>query len=319
MKIQDIAKEAGVSSSTVSRVFANNGSISSFTRDKVMAVARKYSYHPRLSVKRRNVVIVTPSKVAFPAQNYTEMVLSELSRELSVRNYRVEILPLDNIDRLDNIQFCAVVAIGVDSHIATDWDKRFDAPLILIDRPAPPAARNVFAVHSDEQQGMDLAIEYLYNQGYRRIGILIGSVEIGNPEIRREAIFLALAKHGLPCDESLVRTARPEQFVEEIGKLLRADVDSLFCPGGHGGIISAYALSLYNRRIPDDIALIASERSMVSCYCIPAQTTISQDYPALAYAVMVLIDARINGVHFPDKTVFPYKLIIRDSVKNKLT
>ena len=210
MKIQDIAKEAGVSSSTVSRVFANNSSISAITRDKVMAVARKYSYHPRLSVKRRNVVIVTPSKVAFPAQNYTEMVLSELSRELSVRNYRVEILPLDNIDRLDNIQFCAVVAIGVDSHIATDWDKRFDAPLILIDRPAPPAARNVFAVHSDEQQGMDLAIEYLYNQGYRRIGILIGSVEIGNPEIRQEAIFLALARHGLPTESALVRTARPE-------------------------------------------------------------------------------------------------------------
>lgn len=318
MKIQDIAREAGVSSSTVSRVFANNSSISETTRDKVMAVARKHSYHPRLSVKRRNVVIVTPSKVVFPAQNYTEMVLSELSRELSVRNYRVEILPLDNIDRLNNIQFCAVVAIGVDSHIATDWDKRFDAPLILIDRPAPSAGSNVFAVHSDEQQGMNLAIEYLYNQGYRRIGSLIGSVGAGNPEIRRDAIFLALARHGLPAEPALVRTAGPEQFIEEIGKLLRAGVDSLFCPGGHGGIISAYALSLYNRRIPDDVALIASERSMVSCYCVPAQTTISQDYPALASAVMELIDARINGAHFPDKTVFPYKLIVRDSVKSKL-
>lgn len=317
MRIQDIAKESGVSTATVSRVFSNSSSISAKTRDKVLEVARKYSYHPKLSSKRRNVVILTPSKMEFPAQNYTEMVLSELSKELSIHDYRVEILPLDNFNRLNSIQFCAVAAIGVDNSIATGWDKRFDVPLILIDRQIPVHSRGVFAVHSDEYQGMELAIDYLYQQGYRRIGSLIGSGKTGNPEIRKEAIFLSLAKHGLSCDESLVRMAAPEQFIEEIGKLLRSGIDSLFCPGGHGGIISAYALSLYGKHIPDDISLIVSERDMVSRYCVPAQTSISQDYQALASAVLNLIDARINGRHFPVSTMFPYKLILRDSVKLK--
>lgn len=317
MKIQDIAQMAGVSSATVSRVFSNHSGISLKTRDRVLEIARKYSYHPRLSSKRRNVVVITPSQAEFPAQNYTEMVLSELSRVLSVGNYRVEILPLDNFGRLNSIQFCAAIAIGVDHRIAEGWDDLFDAPLILVDREAPKNWRGVFAVHSDEQQGMALAIDYLYEQGHRRIGSLIGSVGTGNPEIRKEAIFQALAKHGLPCDKSLVRTAAPEEFIEETGKLLRAGVDSLFYPGGHGGIIGAYALSLYGKTIPGDISLVASERSMVSRYCIPAQTTISQDYPALAAAVLELIDARISGSRSPVKTVFPYKLIRRDSVKSR--
>lgn len=317
MKIQDIAKVAGVSAATVSRVFSNNSSISEKTRDKVLEIAKELGYHPRLSSKRRNVVIITPSRIDYPSQKYTEMVLSELSRELSNRDYRVEILPADNFRRLESVQFCGVVAIGVDVSIAENWDDQFAFPLIFVDRQLPESQNGVYSVHSDESQGMDLAIDYLYQQGYRRIGCLIGSTETGNPEIRRKAIVNSLTGRHLPAEEIFVRMAMPDQFIEEVGKLLRENVDSLFCPGGDAGIIAAYALSLYGKRIPDDIALIASERTMVSRYCIPAQTTISQDYPALVKSVVDLIEARVNQVKLPVIPALPYKLILRDSVKRK--
>ena len=60
MKIQEIAREAGVSPATVSRVFANHPNIREEVREQVFAVARKYGYHPRLSSKQQNVVIVSP-------------------------------------------------------------------------------------------------------------------------------------------------------------------------------------------------------------------------------------------------------------------
>ena len=318
MRIQDIAQEAKVSAATVSRVFSNNSNISSKTRDKVLKIARKYNYHPRLSAKRRNIVIITPSKVEFPNQNYTEMVLSELSRELSARDYRIEILPIDNVDRLHNIQFCGAIAIAIDNAIAKDWHDCFDAPLVMVDRELPKRSNGVFSVHSDEAQGMELAIKYLLEYGHRRIGCLIGSVEIGNPSIRQKSILEAIEKLGLDSDESLVRFARPEQFLEEVGKLLRLNVDSIFCPGGNGGIITAYALSLYGKKIPEDISLISSERTMVSNYCVPAQTTISQDYPALASNIVDVIDADLNGLRHSKEIVLPYKLIVRDSVKRRL-
>ena len=102
---------------------------------------------------------------------------------------------------------------------------------------------------------------------------------------------------------------------EEIGKLLKLGIDGLFCPGGNAGIIAAYVLSLYNRRIPEDISLVASERSMYSRYAIPPQTTITQDYAAQAKAVADLLDARRRGIAFPRHTVIPYRLIERDSVR----
>ena len=74
-------------------------------------------------------------------------------------------------------------------------------------------------------------------------------------------------------------------------------------------------LSLYNRRIPDDISLVASERSMYSRYAIPPQTTITQDYAAQAAAVADLLDARLRGDAFPRHTVIPYRLLERDSVR----
>ena len=317
MKIQDIAREVGVSTATISRVFSNHRGISEGTRDRVLEIAKQYGYHPKLSSRRRNVVVLTPSKIDFPSQKYTEMVVSELSRELSGRDYRVEVLPTDNFKRLESIQFCGVIAIGVDISIADKWDDQFAFPLIFVDRQLQETHNGVYSVHSDEYQGMSLAIDYLYQHGYRRIGCLIGSTETGNPEIRQQAIIRSLKEKGLPFDDHFIRFASPDQFIEEVGKLLRENIDSLFCPGGDAGIITAYALSLYGKRIPDDIALIASERSMVSRYCIPAQTTITQDYPALVKAVVDLIEGSVNQAKMPKSTVLPYKLISRDSVKRK--
>lgn len=317
MRIQDIAKEAGVSTATISRVFSNHPNIRPEIRERVLKIARKHGFHPRLSNKRRNVVIVTPSKLEYPVQSYTEMLSSELSRELSARDYRTEILPQDNLERLDGIQFCAVIFAGMTDKIADDWDSRFDAPLIVLDRILEKSPKGVFSLHSDEAQGMELAISHFVEKGHRKVGALIGTIGLGNASVREKCILESLAKHKLPCDKSLVRFAGPENNLEEAGKLLRKGVDAIFCPGGNAGIITAYSLSLYGKRIPEDISIISSERSMVTRYCVPAQTSISQDYGALVSSTADIIDARLAGREFPKTTVLPYKLIVRDSVAER--
>jgi DNA-binding LacI/PurR family transcriptional regulator len=318
MRIQDIAALAGVSAATVSRVFSNHPNISQDVREQVLALAKKHGYHPRLSVRRRNVVVITPSRVSAPTENYSGMVLTELARELSARDFRIEILPADNIDRLASIQFCGVVTVGIDETFAQGWDKRFAAPLVVVDRQIP-SFRNVYAVHSDERQGMELALEHLIAAGRQRIGCLIYHWPgISNSLLRQEAIVAILEKHDMPCDESLVRLLGPDGYIEETGKLLQAGVDALFCPGGNGGIVTAYALSLYGRSIGAEISLLSSERMMVSRYCVPSQSTITQDYPALASAVVDVIQARMEGQQCPQDIILPYKLIERDSVRRRL-
>ena len=100
-----------------------------------------------------------------------------------------------------------------------------------------------------------------------------------------------------------------------IGKLLRQQVDALFCPGGNAGIVSLYAFSLFNRRVPEDISLIATEQTFFSEYAVPPQTTVTQNYEAVAAAVADVIEARIDGRRAETVTVLPYRLIRRESVR----
>ena len=91
-------------------------------------------------------------------------------------------------------------------------------------------------------------------------------------------------------------------------------MDALFCPGGNAGIIALHAFSLYGRRVPEDISLIASEQTSFSHYTVPPLTTISPDYPAMAAATADVIEARLNGHIPPAPAVLPYGLIKRESV-----
>ncbi|MDD5706787.1 MAG: LacI family DNA-binding transcriptional regulator, partial [Kiritimatiellae bacterium] len=307
MKLQEIARLAGVSSATVSRVFSHHPNIRADVRAHVFAIAKAHHYHPRLSTKQRNVVIIAPGEAIYPIRNCLEMVMMALTRELPRRGYRIEILPQDNLDRLDSIQFCGAVAIGSEPEDFKRWADRFVVPLVLVDRDVPPGSSEVYAVRSDESQGMELAIEHLHGRGCRKIGCVIyGAPGSGNADLRRAAIVEALKSRGLPAQDSLIRLSGDDNYVEIVGKLLKQKVDALFCPGGNAGIVAAYALSLFNKRVPDDVSLIASEHKLFSQYATPSQTTITQDHGALAELAADAIEARLDGRPFPQRSVLPY-------------
>ena len=66
-----------------------------------------------------------------------------LTAVLPGRGFRIEVLPDDNLDRLESLQFCGAVAIGADPAAFKDWGVRFPPSLVLIDREAAPGSRNV--------------------------------------------------------------------------------------------------------------------------------------------------------------------------------
>lgn len=318
MTISEIARLAGVSASTVSRVFSHNPNIRADVREHVFAIARKYGYHPRISNKQKNVVIITPYDSVYPVQSCVDMILMALTQEFPMRGFRVEILPVNNLERLDSIQFCGAVAIGAEPADFMNWSGRFSSPLVIVDRDTKKVPPDVYFVRSDEKQGMEAAIDHLHSRGCRKIGCIIhGDPGTGNADVRCEAICEALKARGLPGGDPLIYFSGTgnDKYVEIIGKLLKQNIDALFCPGGNAGIISQYALSLFSRRIPEDISLIASEQTFFSQYAVPPQTTVTQDYKAVAVAAADVIEARLDGIKVAPKTTLSYHLIQRDSVR----
>ena len=313
MKIQEIAALAGVSTATVSRVFSHHPNIRDEVREQVLAVARKYNYHPRLSAKQKNIVIIRPYEQIYPAAEFVEMVTSELIRELAANNFRIEVLPHDNLERLGEISFCGAIGIGIDP--PPEWDDWFALPLVIIDKIPVKKIPGVVYVHSDEKQGMEIAVGRLAQCGCRKVGaVLHGAAGQGNVDFRKKGFLRALRKFQLPADESLVKICSSELFFEEMGKLLRSGIDGVFCGGGGNfGGIAAYCLSLYGKKIPADIRLISSERHRISRYCIPPQTTISPDYRQMAQITIRHLKSLIHGEKVPVETVLPYSLIVRDS------
>ena len=318
MNIQELAALAGVSVSTVSRIFSHRPGIREELRLKVLALAREHGYHPRFTAREKNVVVITPYDSVFPVQSCVDMILMSLAQELPRHNFRMEILPVNNWERLENIQFCGAAAIGCEAEDFPGWAERFAVPLVIMDRaPRGTVPEQFCLIHSDEAQGMKIAIDHLYAHQCRRIGCIIhGTPERGNALLRRQAIVETLRRYGQD-DENLIHYSGDgdEKYVELIGRLLKNGVDALFCPGGNAGILALYAFSLFGRSVPGDVSLISSEQTAFSMYTVPPLTTISPDYPGLARELCAVLTAWMDNEPLKREVSLPYRLIARDSCR----
>lgn len=316
MKIQDLAKLAGVSPATVSRAFSNHPNIKEDVRQRILELARQHAYRPRGSQKARHAVIILPDHEIYPIRNCLEMVMTAIARELPQRGFRIEVLPQSNLDRLGSLPCSGAVAVGAEPEEFASWADRFPCPLVLVDRSVPTRSHKVHSVRSDEQQGMELAIGHLKARGCKKVGCIIhGVAGSGNADLRKASIRQALIGHGYPANDALICLSQDDGYVETIGALLQQGVDALFCPGGNAGVIAAFALALFNRRIPEDISLVASENLQFSRLATPPQTTIAQDHLGLAGMVAGIFESYLDGRVPEAEHVLPYRLITRSSVR----
>lgn len=318
MKIQDLAKLAGVSPATVSRAFNRHPNVREDVRQRILELADRHGYRPRSPVKTRRVAVVLPDHEIYPIRNCLEMVMTAIAHELPRRGFAIEVLPQGNLDRLGSMACSGVVAVGAEPGDFAGWADRHPCPLVLVDRAPARPERMVHSVRSDENQGMSLAIGHLRSRGCAAVGSIVhGAAGHGNADLRCAAIRRALIAHGYPATDALIRISQDDGYVDSIGALLRQGVDALFCPGGNAGIIASFALSLFNRRIPDDISLLASENLQFSRLATPPQTTIGQDHLGLANLVADIFDAYRDGLVPEAERILPYRLVARMSVRDR--
>lgn len=328
--IYDIAKKAGVSIATVSRVMNKSDGISDKTREKVLKVADELGYHPQayaqgLARKKKNTIMVVVPLLS----NYFFMeVLGGIQDELSNHNYDLNIY---NIQRDGGNMFSQVEQIvkrqWADGYLFISihlQDKQlqklldYDTPITLIDESYP----GMDSVSVNNEMGIKKAMHYFLDKGLHRIA-MISALKSSKPGKQRiDGYKKALSQAGLPVDEQLIvsgDTMYRDGFTEENGyegmkKLLNLEnpPEACFCASDVQAVGALKAMHENNVQIP----IIGYDDITISNYI--GLSTIRQPMHEMGtIATQMLVDRMQNGTIDPTQKVYSPKLILRSSTENQ--
>jgi len=335
MNIRDIAKLAGVSHTTVSKILNNKGSISDKTKKKVLSIIKKNNFYPNEAARRTS--LGRGEDIAFVSTRYASAFISLViegaeNRSFSMGIYanKLSLYSTRGLRELKNETFMkiasgnladAVIALFVKpSTEAMAVMKKAGIPLILLEAKMPGAS----SITVDNMSGAFDATSYLVGKGRKKIAVIrgeIGHEEVGpTPSDREKGYIKALTENGMTFDKKLVEEVRAYTYDEgkqALDNLLARDkgIDAVFCAAGDmcalGVMERAKQLGI---RIPDDIALIGFDDIPIAANTIPSLTTVKQPIIEMGgKAFEIAVDAAEGRIVKPVNISFKPELILRDS------
>jgi len=306
--LKDVAKLAGVSPITVSRVLNRPEMVTPGTRERVRQVVERTGYVPNLlagglaSRKTRFVAAVVP---AISNQVFSESIQSLTDRMwesgyqvlLGTTGYptsREENLLAAILSRRPDGIFLTGISHTVESH------RRLAAARIPVVEAwdLTPTPVDMLVGFSHEKVGQAVA-EYLLGKGYRQFGVI--SADDARAEVRRIEYRSVLEKHGI-TDVSTVHVPAPSNFrlgreglarLLERGPLPRA----VFCSSdtlAHGVLTEAQSRGL---SVPGDLAIVGFGDLDFAAHTFPPLSTVRIDRPAIGRIAAEALLARIEGRH----------------------
>ncbi|NLF27568.1 MAG: LacI family transcriptional regulator [Clostridiales bacterium] len=323
--MDDIAREAGVSASTVSRALGGNPSISERTRRKVLASAEKLGYRKRpygtgVPEPRDVAGVVIPDMTS----DYYARLAHAINERFRQKNFSV-MLSITNFDQNETIRAVEQMAAS-----------RVRCLLIVMDDAEDISGKLIAAVRQsmlpvmfitsryiatldadclfvDEGRGNTMAVEHLLHRGYRRIGFL-GELNTAN----RRSFFLATMKSfDMPVNPDFVRTGAERG---ELGGYLRMreilqlpDLpDAVYASYDQMAIGAIHAIQESGLRVPGDIAVIGFDDISIARYISGGLTTIGTPYDDMAaISVRILTHRVLNPYGQPQQVAIKPMLIVR--------
>ncbi|MBC1222943.1 LacI family DNA-binding transcriptional regulator [Nostoc sp. UCD121] len=310
ISIEDIARRAGVSHSTVSRALRDNALISPKVREEIKQLAQEMNYVPNaiaqsLQNKRTNTIGVVVTSIADPF--FAEVVdgIEQIARPagLSVllsashRDLEQEMAAIDTFHRrrVDGI-------LVADSRISKQHTKQLTqiaVPTVLINSQTEDQSEIFHSVAIDDRLGAKLATEHLISLGHTAIGYLGVSDRSKSNQQRLEGYQMALAEAGLPqnpdwvaiSDEYDARISDVATGQNMLSKLLTAEVTGIFCYNDMvavGALLTCQELGIL---VPRNLSLVGFDGIALGSYVTPPLTTVSQPMLEIGgYAMQMLLD-----------------------------
>ncbi len=336
--IKDIARELGISPSTVSRALKDHPDISPATKKEVTELAEKLKYTPNsiaLSLrqsKTNTIGVIIPEIIHF----FFSTVISGIediaydagySVIVSQSNESYEREVIDSKALFNNRVDGMLISLSRETmqydHLQSIYDRGI--PMVFFDRvtDAIPCSKVIV----DDFDGGFKATEHLIQQGYKRIAHLSGPTNLAISKNRLEGYKAALEKNGFTFDENLVvrdHGSEDEQVAKKLTlKLLGSSnpPDALFAINDIAALGAMMAAREAGLRIPHDFAIVGFSNWRFTSLTEPAMTTINQPGFEMgqeaARLLIKQIEAKDEDIIEPITKVLKTSLIIRGSSVKK--
>lgn len=323
--IKDIAASAGVSYSMVSRALSGTGAVDPKKKEQILEIARRMGYMPNqaaVTLKKSKSGLIglcfsTISKLTSPFVLHD--VLTGVFQELGSQ-YQVVVKGIDmhqpgtlNPSCFDGLLIMSQGDWDMD-FLDEAWEKKI--PMVAVSRRVPLP---VPAVVTDEKGGMAQAMEYLLDNGHRRIGVIEGTSYLEATRLRHEGWQNAARKHGLDPEEFPVEYGnyRFNSGRLAAGRLLDAhkDVTALLCFNDEMAFGARNAAAERGLKVPEDLSLTGFDNWELSGYSDMRLTTVERSAAKLAMeGSRMLLACMEEGIR-PADVWQENRLIVRDSVR----
>jgi DNA-binding LacI/PurR family transcriptional regulator len=284
--IYEVARKAGVSIVTVSRVFNDYPHVSSRTRQRVLTAARQIGYAPRVVSRPRVIGVIVGHLDHLLAGDYKSSLMLHLMEAAARREYLVEFVPVRSTDLVTQHLVSGVIELGLTSTELAGLEDLPDVPVVFINKKTRRhrPGSTVCTDHADEARQ---AAECLWRHGHRRILLLLDELEGWSAEQRRRGFQDYMREAGAGDADAPVMAAGPD-IAGEVARLARSgaitaciSLTDNFGLAMLGSLVHGYGL-----RIPEDLSVVCLENEQLSAHFAPPLTTIRQPLAELAAAAV---------------------------------
>ena len=325
--IVDVARLAGVTPTTVSRVINNRGYISEKTKKRVQEAMDELGYQPNeiarsLTKQKSNTIGVIVPHISHP---YFAKLISNLENEAAKKDYKIilcnskekaekekQYLDMCKSNRVAGIIICS-------GNFESNKINTGGIPVVLLEKNFEEGK---LGIQCDNYQGGKLATEHLIECGCKKILHLSGVIDEEMPADNREKAFIDV------CSKNEIEYFIKKYDIDTYNQMNYYDyikaalneiegVDGIFASSD---LIAAQVIQVCNEikiRIPEDIKLVGFDDVDISQLTTPRITTVHQPIKEMARLSIGLIDAKYNNIEVNEKNILSIKLIIRESTVNK--
>ncbi len=329
VSIYSVAKKAGVSAATVSRILNQSASVNLQTRQRVLTIMEEMQFRPRQSRNRAGQIgFVMIRDLVSSMDHYSSTIMqgimnfcSEAGIDLSMIHLSPAQAESEMVVKTVMEHGCdVVILIGKHSHFIS-YMQRAGIPVIIIGDQVD--ASGVYYVDADNEQGTRQAMEFLIGQGHRRIVLFCANMSSKDHEDRLKVYCQVLAENNISFDPELVVKLTHRVASMEAGRLMAQDYFS-----GQFNATAALAMSdemVYGMlrylndagiRVPADISIVGFDDYELSRYIEPPLTTVHQPLFEMGeYAAKSALRLINGGTMESVNKILPAELVIRKSVK----